>query len=112
MNLLCRMGVHGPLWFGNEPSHRARVDEIDKIQAINARISQIEKRTQARLLSCSPTFRIGLHVMDVMTEDEKNELHQLKMSLPLFGEEACAAHQRIIERIKSGRRGLQARSAL
>lgn len=81
---------------------RARVDEIDKIQAINARISQIEKRTQARLLSCSPTFRIGLHVMDVMTEDEKNELHQLKMSLPLFGEEACAAHQRIIERIKSG----------
>lgn len=69
------------------------------------RIDEIGAIARVRMLQCDPitvAARGGAEV-DYMTADELREIHELKMSLPTFGEMREAARERIKARIAERR---------
>lgn len=76
-------------------------------QAVVQRIDEICRTSEARLAACST---LELDRMDMLTADERAELHTLKMQLPTFADERAAAREQIAERIKH-RRGKATGSA-
>lgn len=70
-------------------------------EATYARIDEIGAVARSRMMQCDPitvAARGGAEV-DYMTPDELREMHELKMSLPTFGELREAARLRIQSRI-------------
>lgn len=72
------------------------------IGSIVARLNELSCIATQRKNSCS---LLELHDMDMLTHEERVEMHSLKLMLPLIGNEIDAARARIRERIASGKRG-------
>lgn len=79
-------------------------------QKIHMRIDEISAIGEARKREASDWF-VALHggaTVDYLTQEEKTELHNLKLKLPTFSQLRHEARERLKVRIATRKRGLKA----
>lgn len=75
--------------------------EITKAQATIDKLDKIIKRERAAYIKHYPYDRYAPRDLNFLTPKQREELHQAKLALPSYGEEATAAKKRIQARIKA-----------
>ena len=78
-----------------------------QLEVVHARLDELAKIANERKAECSDTFvttRGGAGI-EFLTQDERAEMHALKMQLPTYAQMRHEARVRIAERVANRRRG-------